>query len=612
VSFNKKPDAPHIARLKTKLMARYGLQDKLDQRMLDHYKLSHPKEMGQPQLDKSQAEFELKSVDAGLVGFIVDQDVFVLNGEETIRVNPFGNQDAEKWASQTAEPWLVAARKAARHNAMVEVKKRQDLRLYGRAWTTTLPAPQLWGGSDFDQNKDESNDDYNARVEKQKRTRFPITQSWVSARGTWPVFDENGDVAETIKIRKVDPEIIKSKFPDAKLPESSQPVEIIEYANHQWFAITIPSNKPEESQELQVWDHHLGRHPDVLFEGEPLPEDPDNPGERWRGAAYHVLSMVETMNDLLSDARTASRMEVTAATVVKQDPEKRAAASAGKPEQLKIKFWDTINIFTSESVERLSVAGLNQAIVTLLSFLKPLLDQTALSRPSLIGSILSGQSSVALNTAAQRAVTELNVSQTSLQDGAAQECQLLFRSVVSLSERFPDIPDAVTVRFADSEHGSREISIEPKPLLDWEPLISVEISQNIPVDEGANVTNYAVATRSGALSKQSARERYLGHEDPLGEEDKVKQEKLDDVLHEGTVQWLQQRLLAGIQQVGAMNPQELIDQSAASTPDIQEVLAQSFDEEGDAETGTLIRGQMNRTRTSRGQRQQTEGRELVG
>ena len=608
MSFNKRPDGTYIARLKTKLHSRYAPQDKLDDRMLQHYKLSRQKEMGKPAT--TEAEFELLSVDAGLVGFIVDQDVFVLNGEETIRVNPFGNQDAEKWASQTAEPWLGAARKAARHNANVEVRKRQDLRLYGRAWTTTLPAPQLWGGMDFDQDKGESDEDYNARVEKQRRTRFPITQSWVSARHTWPVFDENGDVAETIKIREIDPEIIKSKFPDfvPPNPDSSHPVEVVEYANHQWFAVVVTANEPTESQELQVWDHHLGRHPDVLFEGEPLPEDPDNHGERWRGAAYHILSMVETMNDLLSDARTASRMEVVAATVVKQDPEKRAAAAAGKPEQLKIKFWDTINIFTTESVERLSVAGLNQAIVTLLSFIKPMLDQTALSRPSLIGSILSGQSSVALNTAAQRATSELRVAQQSLERGAEQECQLLFRSVVSLSERFPNMPDAVTVRDADPERGSREISIDPKPLLDWEPLISVSISQNIPIDEGANIVNYATAVKSGALSKQSGRERYLGHEDPLGEEDKIKQEQLDDVLHEGAIQFLQQKLLAGIQQVGALNPQELLDQTEASTPDIQEVLAQSFDDEGDAETGALIRGNMNKNRTGRSPNQQAVAR----
>ncbi|KKL71995.1 hypothetical protein LCGC14_2089360, partial [marine sediment metagenome] len=529
----------------------------------------------------------------------VDQDVFVLNGEETIRVNPFGDQDAEKWASQVAEPWLVAARKAARHNAAVEVRKRQDLRLYGRAWTTTLPAPQLWGGADFDKGEKESDNDFNARVEKQIRTRFPITQSWVSARGTLPVFDENGDVAETIKIRKVDPEIVKSKFPDAKMPESSQPVEVIEYANHQWFAVIVPSGKPEESQELQVWDHHLGRHPDVLFEGEPLPEDPNNPGERWRGAAYHILSMVETMNDLLSDARTASRLEVTSPTVVKQDPEKRAAASSGKPEKLKLKAWATINIFDTENVSKLETGKLNDAIVGLLGFLKPLLDQTALSRPSLIGSILSGQSSVALNTAAQRATSELRVAQQSLERGAEQECQLLFRSVVSLNERFPNVPDVVTVRDADPKHGSREIAIEPKPLLDWEPLISVSISQNIPIDEGANVVNYATAVKSGALSKQSGRERYFSHEDPLGEEDKIKREQLADVLHEGTVQFLQQELLAGIQQTGAMTPEEIVAQAEGEPPEIQEVLAQMFDGQGDAETGALIRGNMNKNRTSR-------------
>lgn len=610
MSFNKKPTAEYITKTAHRLRTRYGPQEALDTRVLQHYKLSRQKEMGKPELDKSAAEFQLLAVDAGLVGFIVDQDVFVLNGEETIRVNPFGGTEAEEWASQIAEPWLRAARKAARHRAAVEVKKRQDLRLYGRAWTTTLPTPQLWGGADFDQGKDESADDYNARVEKQRRTRFPITLNWVSARGKWPVLDENDDVAETVTIRKVDPEIIKSKFPDAKLPEdSSLPVEVIDYANHQWVATVIPGT---ESQELQVWDHHLGRHPDVLFEGEPLPEDPGNPGERWRGAAYHVLSMVETMNDLLSDARTASRMEVTAPTVVKQDPEKRAAAAAGKPEKLKIKFWDTINIFTTESVERLKSAGLNQAIVTLLSFLKPMLDQTALSRPSLVGSILSGQSSVALSTAAERAVTELNVSQKSLEEGAAEECQLLFRSVVSLSERFPDAPDAVTVRFADDKHKSREIDIEPKQLLDWEPLIQVEIAQNIPQDTGAALTNFAVGTKSKAFSRQTGRETLLHYEDPLGEEDKIKQEELDDVLHQGTIQFLQQRLLVGIQQVNAMTSEQVAEAASGQPPEAQEILAQSFDEEGDAEMGQLIRSKMLGARANRGQRQQTEGKELVG
>ena len=404
-------------------------------------------------------------------------------------------------------------------------------------------------------------------------------------------------MAETIKIRKVDPEIVKSKFPDFEA-DTSHPIEIIEYANHKWFAITVPGQDPKKSKELQVWDHHLGMHPDTLFEGEPLPEDPNQPGERWRGAAYHILSMVETMNDLLSDARTASRLEVTAPTVVKQDPEQRAAAAAGKPEQLKLEPWDTINLFKTEDVFRLQTAGLNQAIVTLLSFIKPLLDQTALSRPSLIGSILSGQSSVALNTAAQRATSELRVAQQSLERGAEQECVKLFRSVVSLNERFPNVPDVVTVR-ERTENGSREIDMTTEFLLDTEPLISVAISQNIPIDEGANVVNYATAVKSGALSKQSGRERYFGHEDPLGEEDKIKQEQLDDVLHEGTIQFLQQKLLVGIQQQGALNPQELLDQSNASTPDIQEVLAQSFDDEGDADTGALIRGNMNKNRTSR-------------
>jgi hypothetical protein len=173
------------------------------------------------------------------------------------------------------------------------------------------------------------------------------------------------------------------------------------------------------------------------------------------------------------------------------------------------------------------------------------------------------------------------------------------------------MPDAVVIREADEEHGSREIKMESKSLLEWESLIQVKIAQNIPQDMGGALTNFAVGTKSKAFSRQTGRETLLDFEDPIGEEDKIKQEELDDVLHQGTIQFLQQKLLAGIQQAGALNPQELLDQSAVSTPDIQEVLAQSFDEDGDAETGTLIRGAMNSARAPRGQRQQAEGRELA-
>ncbi len=602
---NNRPDASYISQLKSRLETRHSNQDNADEKWLSYYKQSHLKDIWNP---KVIGDFDAKTVGSGAVGLIVDQDVTVLDGNEVIRVNALPGKDsrqAERWASQTAEPWLALARPAARRRQQLSSKKIQDLRLYGRAWTTVLPTRKVWAGPDFKQGEKESNEDFNARVEKQRKTRFPIKWRHTSARGVWPVRDEDGDVVEVIEVRKVEPSVIKEEFPEANLNDKED-VDIVRYANHKYVGVFIPGKGKEDGQGLgEPWEHHLGRLPYVLFEGDPMPSD-DNEGLMWRSAAYHVLSLVQALDETLSDVRTAARLEVVGPTIVTQDPDARAAYG-GFDKDFKIKPGDTVNLFPNESVERQSAAVLNESLIRLLGYLKPLLDEVAMARPALLGQLASGESGTALRQAAQRAEIELTQGQKSLQEGAAEECVLFFRCVTALDEMFPDV-DAVTVRSATK--GSKEVSIEPKGILEYEPLVQVTIAQNLPVDEGANLTNYSIGVEKKAFSRQTGREIYLRMEDPLGEDDKIKAEEIDDVLHLAGLEILKQRAFGPLLAANAMSDQQVVQEMGNAAPDEVETMAQIYEMESSPEIANMIRGNANKSRIGRGQRENVQSEQV--
>lgn len=593
---NNRPDADYISKLKARQEAKYNTQGNADKSWLSYYKQKHLKDIWNP---KVIGDFDAKTVGSGAVGFIVDSDVTVLDGNETIRVNALAGDSprtAEKWVSQTAEPWLTLARPAARRRQQLSARKIQWLRLLGRVFTTVLPTRKVWSGPDFTQGKSESNDDFNARITKQRKSRFPIKWRVVNPMGCWPVKDEDGDVIEVVEIRRVDSSVIKEEFPDAEVKDDES-VEIVRYANHKWVHVVIPSK--DGGQNLgDPWEHHLGRLPYVLFEGDPMPEDPDD-GLYWRSAAYHVLSLVLALDETLSDIRTASRLEVIGPTIVKQDADARAE-HGGFDKDFKIKPGDTVNLHLKESVEKLPAGLLNESLVRLLGYLKPLLDEVAMSRPALLGSVASGESGAALRQAAQRAEIELTAGQKSLQEGAAEECILFLRCVTALDEMFPDV-DSVTVRSATK--GSKEVSIKPEDILEWEPLIQVTIIQNLPVDEGANLTNYSVGVEKKAFSRQTGREIYLHMEDPLGEDDKIKAEEIDDVLHLAGLEILKQRAFGPLLAANAMSDEQIVQDMAEAAPDESETMAQLFEAESNPDIANLIRGNANKGRIGRGQRE---------
>lgn len=587
-----KPTEDYIEKLKRELEIRYSPQDKRDQSRLELYKQTHVRNMWEPKQKKTEQETELVPVGAGLAGFMIDQDVSVLNGEPTIRVNSPGNlRKGEQHASQKLEPWLVSARKSARRRSPIQVLKTQDLRMYGRAWTEVLPAPEMWG---IERGKNESDEKFIER-EQGVRKNTPIIWRWVSARRTWPVFDDYRIVNEVLQIRKLPARVVKDRWGiDTK---NTTEVEVVYYTNHVWTATYVVDG--DKGKVVHSWEHGMDGLPMVLFEGDPMPEDPQGEQIYWRSALDHADSLIRSIDDTLSDIRTVSRKAAIAGVVVKQDPDLRAD-QAGETEDIEIKDNETTVLFKTEDIFQLQTAQLNPALLSFVTLAKGLLDQIALSRPALAGA-LSGQSAVALETAAQRAEAELRASHQSLEDGAEQECVLFFRAVKALSKKFPSSPDAVTVSPASPKYGRTEISVTPDDTEGYDHLIQASLQQNIPMDEGQATVNYSVAIKSGALSAQSGRERYYRHEDPIGEQDKIDKEMMRALMVQALGTLGVQFAMGGAEQEGALPSEEVAERAQDISPEAQEVLAGMFEGDGDAEMANLLRGRMNAARVTRGQ-----------
>jgi hypothetical protein len=343
----------------------------------------------------------------------------------------------------------------------------------------------------------------------------------------------------------------------------------------------------------------MERIPLVLFEGNPMPEN--DQGIFWVSVLFHVDGMVRALNNTLSDFLTASRKGVIAATIFEQSPDVRVEqAATGKPEEKVVKDNETFNIWSGEKVYQMETAQVNSALIQFIGMVKGFLDQQALSRPALVGGMTSGQSAVALQTAAQRSEAELKASHESLQSGAEEECILFFAAVRALNWKFPKSPDAVEVVPASDKYGREMISVTPEDTEGYDMMIQADLRQNIPVDEGAMTTNYAVVTKSGGLSHESARERYLQHGDPVGEQDKIDRGIIRNAIIQAIAQVAVQRAMGGVEQVGAMKGQEMAQMAQGVNPTAQEVAA-SFIQESDPEMANMLRGQMNEARTGRGQ-----------
>ena len=156
---------------------------------------------------------------------------------------------------------------------------------------------------------------------------------------------------------------------------------------------------------------------------------------------------------------------------------------------------------------------------------------------------------------------------------------LNFASVIALNEKFPDIPDKVTVRHRSGNNRSKEIAVTPADVKDYFHLVQVTVSLNLPVTQGVDAQNASVGIQSGAVDPITAREMYLNLENPLEVDERWAEWQLKKSAVAIINAMLIQRLTASAQ-AGQIPIEQLLEQSASLPQAAQEALMATLGEDG--------------------------------
>jgi hypothetical protein len=516
----------YIADLAESLKSEYGGQDRLNRRARAMYMSRHPMEVNPPKKEKG-----VRRIDLGLAGVTVDQDVSVLNGDWKITVLARGGQDAEKHASDVLEPFAAGALKVMQRTRSIAYPVSLDLDLYGYAFTFgPVPAPQFWGDAKFKElakkyeeaEGEEETKKAESEIEAYKRKKFPILWRHYSAPSVFPVFGDDGDLSEIVAIRKMKAREIKNRWgytpqSNGRDVDGSTDIEVVEYANKEKVAVQVPG----KDEPVHEWEHHMDRVPWAFFEGKRAPEN--DYGVIWRGALFHLEESLQAMDETVTDIRTSLRDQVS----------NKLFAKLNAPMREQLEGWDkqldfskNMNLLIDEEVGQVETAQIRNDAYHLIDRLKSITDQVGVRRDPLVGAGPAGESAVRLNVGNQAAKSELKPETTGLERGATQCVELLFESVKALSKQFPNAPDKVTVRTADTEHKSREIAVTPKQVEDWFDMADVTIPNNLPIDAAGLAQNSSILTQGERplLSRRTVRQRDLGVENPVEEQARIDEE----------------------------------------------------------------------------------------
>ena len=630
------PDPEAIQKLAKEKGEEFQTQEtKLDKKATEQYLGTDRKSLYSPKGEgrNVQGQENLRAVASGLLGFMTDQDVSVLHTKPFDHILAMGGPDADKHASGKIEPWVNTAVWIGTGGVKVWDKGVLSLQNVGRFWSKVLPAPQLWAGDKLESliaslNRLHESGASTEEIERVKEeiadykanpANFPIRWIYVSPKGTWPNPDERG-IAEVVETRKISSTVVEDKL--GRLPEDlkgKKDIEVIEYANDVWVATVIPSQGGLMAAVgravgvgrdpiflAEPWEHGLGVNPYVLIEGNPLPDNED--GYTWRGGTFHMMNLLPVVDEVLSDFCTNVHNETVSPPFVMVNLEGRVAAGI-EDRTIEVNPNETVKMYTGqgwkEEAGRFPTATVNPDALRVIDMVMQFAAIGGLNRPALAGIAPSGQAGVTLETARQIASGELKIPHNSLQDGFAEIGSRFLRAVSALGKRYPAIYDEIAVRVEDKEHKSKAISVGPEDTRGYEHLVRGEVQLNIPVNEGMNVTNASIATNPNhpLLSDASALTRYYRHADPQEEGDKIFAQQLMEELRAILRGLFQRRLGAAVEGMGGGDVEGMIEGAGGMAQAPLEALLASY---GESPPQGLVerarRGQMNITRTGRGQR----------
>lgn len=598
-SHTAKPDAEHIIRFAERMEKKWSSQKTLDDILLAYYLMGNELDTASSSDGKEKKPFR-----SGIIGQLQKEDAALLGMNPGLHVMPVDPEDIDdkRHVNDLLEPWLVGVW----HESQVEPvwsRGPLDLIVFRRFWSNVYPHPKLWANDEYQEMvermvraKEDKDAEKIASIRKEirefRRDILPIRWRYVSPRNTWSA--HNGEIAlpEVIEIRKMTKQEIAYAFGEKAVPGDyrdskhgdSTPIDVYEWANHQWCATVIGSK--DDPKTVRKFEHALGVNPYVLIEAELLPEN--EKGLRWGGAAFHAQNMIDTFDELLTEYRNLVREYTRSPIIISHDPnfENPTELTGGRPTPIRYEPGVQLDIWTTESISRGEVPALNPEAYQFLQEVKQLIERTQI-RPVQRGQILSGQSNNAFTTAAQMSEREFDPITQAQAKGAKEICKRFFRCVISLNKDYED-SEIDKVAIFDNFKGKGLLEVGPKDVRGRERAIQPRMERAVPLNRNIQV-QVAQAEKTLGVSNETILTE-LGYANPAHERRLARREMLEDQTFQLMAQETAKRAGQLLQQVGPEDLAQAQEMFAGASPDLQEFL-------GQAVPGTFLQGAANIRRT---------------
>lgn len=611
------PDAEKIVQRAKKHRDGASVQDTLDGQAVDHYTQAHRIET------QGGKDDQPKAIGTGIVGGMVDRRVNIVGARPFIRVLSRGGDTAEQHASDTLEPWLNTIIWLAEGGEEVWSTGVQDQQLIGEAWSKVLPAPQFYNDSEYEELIDrwnrlveDSEDTAGVKEEIRvyRRDNPTIVWRYVDVRGVFFDRDDRPGLAGVYEFRKIDRDVIESRFLDTVLEGKDKEFEVIEYANDVYVATVLCKTKTFLGE---PWKHGMGCNPYVRIKRAPLRNN--SQGHTRSGAAYHSREMVHSLDESMTDWRSGMRREAKSPLVYTLIPQIRVNLGIENEKRIEPDKKGNLTLYAhkeygKEEVARAPTPTVNEQLGQYISLVTMYADKTGAWMPQLLGEGPSGESAVHQASSRQSAITgELEIPHRNLEQGIADVGERFFRCVISLDNDLPEGADAemrkVVVRAEDTKNKSKEIAVTAADVKKYEPMLRGKITKNLPVNMGANVINARELTdpERPLIDENQAREVFLNDENPAETADKLFQQRIRKAGEDAYVESFAQRAKLIVDEFTGEELAKLAEKAMLMPDAAQQALLSGMGEQGNRLMEMMSRGAANQARTGREQRMSNLG-----
>lgn len=587
---------------KTRVEMRYSGQRALDQTMADLYIQKHRIEGMKPPTD-----MRYRPVGTGFVGLLVDQDVSILGGDWTARVNAL-NEGDERHVSQKLEPAIAVGFDLMQKYNEVWRPLVRDSRIYGRFVALgPLPVPAFWGTDELKELHEKlENAEGTRKGEIRKEINeyyvlhFPIAWRRWNPPDVYCTFNEKYQPSEVAYCRQMYAAEIADSFGEDALPDrkrsvgpltmgrkgykDDEEVDIIEYVNGSYYAVVVPDKT--DPRMAHTWEHGMGCTPVTFGETNVLPDNQND--WKWGGAALHIRESIHALDDAYTDLRTIIRAWPKSPLVVTHNTEARGQLD-GWPQQVAVTGQENevIALVENETITRAPLPETNLNIYEFIDRMTNIVALLGVRRDALMGQGPSGQSAVHLNVAQTLEKGELAEAKKGLERGLKHAVELFFRSIESLSNE----TEGSTTEIPIGQH----LRLSAKDVKGRGDFVQTTIDLNLPINEGLAVQAAAQAVQSRLLDPWSARERFLRVENPAAIDDRWLQYELFQISGEVAKTITGARVAGGLEAI-ASNP-ALAKKMASLSEFALAGIAAAYT----ADVPNVGRSQANRGRTGAGQ-----------